>query len=395
MKSFERHDLSRLLQPHAPPCVTVTMPLHGKPPDSSQDGRRWAQLVARAKGEIESHPRHATAADAGKVVERLQVVGERSADDPDERGFWNRGRLGLVAFASPDWTASYQVPIALEEQVVVAESFHVKPLLPLLMDDARFHVLALEPRSVRLFQGNAERMEELHVPGVPRSMSEAIGTEYDDSHQGRSFHGSPDHGKGRGGGAGGVHFHGYGGSDGDAQKDYDKFFRAVDRAVLELVSQPSGLPLVLCALAEHHPVYRRVSHDAHLMPEGILQSPKLMDAQEIHDKAWALLASRRKARVDQAIEAFGSLEAHGLGSRDPAEIARAAVMGRVARLLLEKGRDLPGSLDRATGEVAWGGAGADVLDDLAELVLAQAGDVLIVDKERMPVRTGAAATYRY
>jgi len=42
-----------------------------------------------------------------------------------------------------------------------------------------------------------------------------------------------------------------------------------------------------------------------------------------------------------------------------------------------------------------GPRGDDMLDDLAETVMRRSGTVVVAPGERMPTRTGAAATYRY
>ena len=51
--------------------------------------------------------------------------------------------------------------------------------------------------------------------------------------------------------------HGHGGKKDEAQIDAERFFRAIDRAVLKHHSQPSGLPLILAALPEHHHLFHR------------------------------------------------------------------------------------------------------------------------------------------
>src|SRR5947208_1398303 len=47
----------------------------------------------------------------------------------------------------------------------------------------------------------------------------------------------------------------------------DRFFRAVDAAVLEHHSRPSGLPLMLAAKAENQPAFRDVTKNNFLMAE--------------------------------------------------------------------------------------------------------------------------------
>ena len=49
--------------------------------------------------------------------------------------------------------------------------------------------------------------------------------------------------------------------------DAERFFRAVDRAVLEHHSRPSGLPLILAALPEHHSLFRPLSENSFLVSE--------------------------------------------------------------------------------------------------------------------------------
>ena len=62
----------------------------------------------------------------------------------------------------------------------------------------------------------------------------------------------------------------------------------------------------------------------------------------------------------------------GLGSDDLAQIAQAAAAGRVATLLIESDRQIPGRLDGATGQVEIADLSHpqvdDLLDDLGELV---------------------------
>ena len=76
-----------------------------------------------------------------------------------------------------------------------------------------------------------------------------------------------------------------------------------------------------------------------------------------------------------------------------------AAAGRVGTLLLEAERIIPGRLDFTTGDIApdelQNPQVGDVLDDLAELVLRNGGQVIVLPTGRLPSRTGLAALYRY
>lgn len=73
--------------------------------------------------------------------------------------------------------------------------------------------------------------------------------------------------------------------------------------------------------------------------------------------------------------------------------------GRVATLLIEADRQIAGRLDRAMGRTEVADLSHpqvdDLLDDLGELVEKMGGPVLVIPAERMPGRTGLAATYRH
>jgi hypothetical protein len=96
---------------------------------------------------------------------------------------------------------------------------------------------------------------------------------------------------------------------------------------------------------------------------------------------------------------FGAAKARGLGSDNVEQVARSAVARRVATLLVEADRQIPGRFDTSTGEIQFAESANpdvdDVLDDIAELVLKNGGQVVVVPKERMPSQTGAAAIYRF
>jgi hypothetical protein len=88
-----------------------------------------------------------------------------------------------------------------------------------------------------------------------------------------------------------------------------------------------------------------------------------------------------------------------LGSDTVAEVAEAAVAGRVANLLIEADRRVPGRIDAETDAVVFDSLLQpdvdDLLDDVAEISLKAGGSVAIVPAERMPTQTGIAAIYRF
>jgi hypothetical protein len=198
---------------------------------------------------------------------------------------------------------------------------------------------------------------------------------------------------------GAAMYQGHGARHDDVAGDAERFFRAVDREILEHHSRPSGLPLILAALPENQAYFRQVSHNPFLMEGGIEINPFAVSADELRERAWKVAEPQYHARLAGLVEEFGGARSRGLGADDPAKVAEAAATGRVATLLIEADRQIAGRIDGSTGRVELGApdgpGGDDLLDDLAELVLRMGGQVQIVPADRMPTQTGVAATYRF
>jgi Bacterial archaeo-eukaryotic release factor family 6 len=61
------------------------------------------------------------------------------------------------------------------ELAVVAESFHVKPLIRILQSADRYHVLGLNRQQFKLFEGNRDALDEVELdPAVPRTATEVL-----------------------------------------------------------------------------------------------------------------------------------------------------------------------------------------------------------------------------
>ncbi|HWQ90348.1 MAG TPA: hypothetical protein VN673_01660 [Clostridia bacterium] len=179
----------------------------------------------------------------------------------------------------------------------------------------------------------------------------------------------------------------------------ERFFRMVDRAILEHHSRPSGLPLLLAALPENQSLFRRLSHNPFLLPEGVPVYPDAVPIETLRERAWQVIQPHYLTRLAGLVEMFGAARAKEMGTDIVKQIAPAAVGGRVGTLLIEADRLLPGRIDQATGDVELENITHpevdDLLDDLAEIVLRNRGQVVMVPPERMPSATGVAAIFRY
>ena len=366
------------------PCLSLYQPTHRHHPENQQDPIRFGNLVKSLQQSLtQQFPK-----------DEIRPLLEPFLALADNRAFWNHSLDGLAVLGSKDFFRVYKLHLPVPELAVVADSFHTKPLMRVLQSADRYHVLGLSRQAIKLFEGNRDVLDEIEpAQGVPRTMTEALGEELTEPHQTVGSYG------GVGAGHSPMH-HGHGGRESEVDIDAERFFRLVDRGVLEHHSRPLGLPLILAALPQHHHLFRDVSHNPYLVEEGIdIHPDALSSIDELRQRAWTLMEPRYLARLAALVEQFGNARSKGLGDDDLARVARAVAGQRVATLLIEARREIPGRINAASGEIEFGDLADpevdDVLDDLGALALKMGGQVVIVPAERMPTETGIAAIYRY
>ena len=384
MRQLTTDHLTELLADHEPPCISLYQPTHHNHPENQQDPIRYRNLLVEMEKSLrQKYPTR----EVRTLLEKFQTLAH-------DESFWNHRTDGLAILSSPDTFQLFELQRTVKTLIVVADSFHTKPLLRALQAADRYQILGLNRHEAKLYEGNQDALDEVALAdAVPATIEEALGDELTEPHATVASYGM-----GAGGGGLAMH-HGHGQKKDEVEIDNDRFFRAIDRAILEHHSRPTGLPLMLAALPEHHDLFHKVSHNPFLMSDGIMMNTDALDLDQLRAVAWRVVEPVYRQRLAKLSDDFQAARSRDLGSDDIAQIAEAATAGRVGTLLVEDDRQIPGRIDRATGQVQPADLSDpevdDVLDDLAEAVLRMKGEVVVVPTERMPSKTGAAATYRF
>lgn len=375
--------LAKLLRQHEPPCLSLYQPTHRRHPENQQDQIRYRNLVKTLE---ESLGKRYASNDVKTLLEPFQKL----AKDGE---FWNHTLDGLAVMRSANYFHAVRLPRPVPERAIVADSFHIKPLMRIVQSADRYQILAIDRQSVRLYEGNRDALAEVELaPGVPRTITEALGEELSEPHQTVASYGGV-------GGSSVAMRHGHGGKADEIDADTERFFRVVDRAVAEHHSKESELPLILAALPEHIAVFRNVSGNPALLPESIDSHPDSLSIGDLCARAWSTVEPRYRNRLATLTERFHLARAKDLGSDEVKRVGPAAAAGRVAIALLEAERHIPGHVDPESGLVTLDDTGRpegdDVLDDIGEIVLRTKGEIVIVPADLMPTSTGVAAIYRF
>ncbi|WP_129777916.1 baeRF3 domain-containing protein [Peristeroidobacter soli] len=378
MRQFSTHQLLSLLDKHGPPCISLYQYTHRHHPDSLQDPIRYRNLLREMEGSLRQKYEKR---EVRSLLEKFQPLSH-------DGEFWNHRTDGLAMLAAPDMFEVFELQRPVQENLIVADTFYLKPLLRVSQSADRYQLLCLSRDRAQLYEGNRDALDPVELIDTPSTLTEALGTELTDQHRSvRSAAGQT------------PIYHGVGQKKEEVDRDRDRFFRAVDRGVMEHHSKPTGLPLMLVALKEYHTPFRNLSRNPHLLSMGVDVDPGAIGLDELRKLAWEQMEPLYLERLALLVREFEIAKAHDLGYDDLAEVAGAAVAGRVENLLVEADRQIPGRVDPHTGRIERGVLNdpevGDVLSDLAGLVLRMKGQVVIVPRQRMPTDTGVAATCRF
>jgi hypothetical protein len=330
--------------------------------------------------------------DAAALMQPMQQL----LDDAD---FWLHPQDGIAVFRAPDFFRVEKLQRGLPEIVVVNDHLYLRPLVRVFQSEDTYQILALDRAEIKMYQGDRYVLDEIVMaPSVPRTIEEALGPRV--ALQGTHRKGTVGSGMGNtaAGISTGAQFHGHGSkNDDEPQLDIERFFRAVDRAVMEHHSMPSTFPLILAALPEYHSRFHEISHNPYLLDEGIHTNADAHSIDRLREHAWRVMEPRYHARLTQLLDMYHAAKARGQATDDLTHALEFATDARVGTLLVEADRRIAGTVEGKMPRHAdaHDPAAGDILDDLAERVLRTGGQVITVPKGSMPSDTGLAATFRY
>lgn len=373
---FARREFDELAKFQASMCVSLYLPTHRAGAEVEQDPIRFRNLLAAAERELtELEWRR------GDIEELLDVANQLHGNGE----WWSHQAAGLAVFIAPGVFRAFRAPIAFEELAVVSPRFHLRPLLPLITGDELFWVLALSQNAVRLFRGSRQAIMEVDIGQTPTSMAQALAHE-DPERQLQVWTSGP---------AGAGHFHGHGGGGEEDKATLERYFRAVDRGIGDILAG-SVAPLVLAGVSYYGPIYRSVSKYPHIVEEILAGNAEDLSAVDLHERAWPLAHQRAAARRVAILDRYAQSHAAHRGVEGFSEVNAAADDGRVETLLLprrdhcwvshDRAQALTIHNERAPGDI-------DLLDEVAWRVLDTGGDVVVMDDEDVPGAIAAIVRY--
>ncbi len=362
--------------------VSLFMPTHVGCPEEFQDGVRFKRLLDHAEkqlGQTGMSPQ-----ETGKFLSEARKL-------PEQESFWHNREKGLALFIDRNGFQAFRLPIKLQERVAVSDRFVTRYLLPLILDNHSFLLLALSRNQVKFYRGTQFSLEEIHVSKMPVNVDQVLSI--DSADRGQQVHVS-----GRGGSRKqNAVFHGQGGEADADQRQFREFLHTIIHAI-EPVLANSKDPLVVAGVGYEAAEFKSMCHYPHLTESIMAGNPNLLNAHDLHDQAWNLIAPMFAGREEESIGRYQQQFGTGMTSNQIAEIALAAHAGDLDTLIVDSQVQHWGHFDPVSERIILHDSYQPMDHDLVDTAMAETfkakGTVRIITSGKTPSETGLAAIYR-
>ena len=352
--------LQPLLDAPSGPKVSIYFPTHRSGPETATDHAKLDKALDEAKEKLAGGDGAMMSRnEADKLLEQAWTVVRQDS-------FWQHQGDGLACFISRTGEGKPRTRfVRLDGETptltVVAETFHLRPLLLAAARDGAFNVLTITRDRVALFEGNADGLTEISPDGMITGIEDV--TWKTDYEQQTGFHSDGrsggivgdgfDAGKGGAGQDGVPRYHSFGISPEDYDDiEFEKFLSRVAKDVeAELVN--SNAPLVVVADARTVGWYKNQSTYRHLVGD-VQKNPQDFTLDALHEAAWEIVRPHLNKDRDADLERLEGRLASGdePASNELSTLVKAASEGRVDTLFLARHAG-----DEAR---AWGSYDADI-----------------------------------
>lgn len=268
------------------------------------------------------------------------------------------GNIGI--FRNKDFFRILNIPVEIEQSCQVATSFHVKPLLRWLQTDREFLLLGIEKDSAHLYLGSQDSFKRIDSILFP------------DSLKGKSF------------------LHGYLGLKESRRNRLRRAetFAWLNEWIAGLTTHSKPKLFIAGDKGQVEHLNKCLKYP-HAVKTAIANSFGPHNVLDICSNIRKLLKEESKKSLEKALLEFRFADEDNKTRKNIFQIAKAVVEGRVRKLIVTDQLCIFGRIDSKSGGLAihpydLDHEDDDVLDDLAQMVLSQGGEVVIAKRDEIP-----------
>jgi hypothetical protein len=269
-----------------------------------------------------------------------------------------KGNIGI--FRNEESFRILNIPIDIEQTCQVATSFHVKPLLRWIQGDQEFLFLGLEKQAAYLYLGSQDSFKLIDSIVFPDFFKTKENVTDDISLK----------------------------STRQKKTKETETFKWLNEWILDLTknSKPklfiAGEPSLIEALNKSLNYIKAIK-------TPVTQTFSQFNASEPCQKIRKILKIDSKQSLEKALLEFRFAEEDNRAKKNIFQISKAVVQGKVRKLIVTDELSIFGKIDKKSGGIAIHPADLDheddcILDDLAQMVLSQGGEVIVAKRHEIP-----------
>lgn len=292
---------------------------------------------------------------------------------------------GLALFVNKHWNSYYTTGYELPSKTVVADSFHLKPLLNEIQGNHKYHILVISTEEAVLLQSESGKTTELHTFLLSQGKhSNSIHWKYQDQTETAQFPHLQAHTRGRGT------------QDNKFKKQSTKLFLKWIESKIHNEPNFESIPLFIFTSEPLFKAYNE--HTRHPNPTYIKMEPTqgVPRIEALVHQANLQVQKQIARQKKITTQSISELNGKKMVIDDIFKISKAALGGRVKTLYLRDNIEIWGHLRRKSGEITLherqlNSKDDDILDDIACEVIRHGGEVMVLSGKEMPTTSPAAA----
>lgn len=269
-----------------------------------------------------------------------------------------KGNIGL--FRTLDSFRVLNIPVDVEQSCHVATSFHVKPLLRWLQADREFLLLGMEKESAHLYLGSQDSFKLVDSILFPEFFKEKHSLD------------------------------GYMSLKESRQKKVkeDETFAWLNEWIKELTKATKPKLFLAGEKSKVDGLNRHLQYK-NTVKTSISNSFGEHNVSDVCANIRKVLKDESKKALEKSLLEFRFAEEGNRTRKNIFQISKAVVQGKVRKLIVTDELSIFGKIDRKSGGLAIHPIDLDheddcILDDLAQMVLSQGGEVVIAKRDEIP-----------
>lgn len=385
MPLLSKKEIAKLHDINQEHCISIFISTHrvGKEVLQEEDALSLKIQLQHVKRKLSKKGLHK------KTIDSITTPVQKLIDD---NLFWRHQSNGLAIFIADHFFQKYTLPINFEAFNYIADSFYLKPLMPLFVGDGAFYLMTLELGNVQLYECTQHSVTEITIDDlIPENLQESVGYDYEEKNlQFRTQQTGTNQ----------TIFHGQEAATGKRKNEITTYFRAINEGIKPILKK-GDIPLLIASQDYLFNIYKEVNTYGNFFDQNRDGNFKIKDILDVHEWAWEKIAPTFDQKRKDKIARFMDKQGTGKTAIGIVEILPKAFEGKIDTLFCENLEDIFGTykLEKDT-IIATESEGNDTAISLMNLAVIKTflngGTVYLLDKEDMPnPHSRINALYRY